>query len=251
MEKRELTEEKAIEIAKPVVREAANRIAEKRYKDVEEIVEFDHFSPENLKNIIEGQMQENAIPYPDKVDEDDLIADENIFCEEIYEDGKKFRISYQFAENEEEDMIYLEIEFAFTDNDEVKAKMMITEDMAVEMAKTDLKKIVNLIADQRYGEIAQIAEMGELSGEKIKEIIEGYLEENDMPCHIDYFSDKAYYDMYDNEVNGGIYDNGKGIWIEYHLYSDGEDTGLVLQADFLFKDGSNALKPVICGMDVC
>lgn len=246
---RNLTEEKTIEIAIPLVKEIANKIAQKKYEELEEVVELKHFSTEHLKHFIEGQMQENDISHLDQMEEEDLIA-ENICCEEIYEDEKGFRMSYEFSEDKEACGIFLELEFFYASNDEVKARILITEDMAVIIVKDDLKKIVNLISDKKYEEVAQIAEMGELTSETMKEIIEGHLEINDLPDHMDHFSDKKYYDMYDEEVSAGIYDNDKGIWIEYHFSAEGECTDLTLQVDFLFTDDRNVCKPVICGFDM-
>lgn len=246
---RNLTEEKTIEIALPLVKEIANKIAQKRYEELEEVVELNHFSTDHLKHFIEGQMQEKEISHLDQIEEEDLIA-ENMCCEEIYEDEKGFRMSYEFSEDEEACSIFLELEFFYANNDEVKARILITEDMAVAIVKDDLKKIVNLISDKKYEEVAQIAEMGELTGESLKEIIEGHLEINDLPDHMDRFSDKKYYDMYDEEVSAGIYDTDKGIWVEYHFSAEGECTDLTLLIDFLFTDDINVFKPVICGFDM-
>lgn len=247
---RNLTEEKTIEIATPLVKEIANRIAQNRYEELEDFVELKHFSTNHLKHIIEGQMQQNDISHLDQIEEDDLIA-ENICCEEIYEDEKGFRMAYEFSEDKEACGIFLELEFFYTSTDEVKAEIPISEDMpVVEIVKDDLKKIVNLISDKKYEELAQIAEMGELTSEVMKNIVEGHLEINDLPDHMDHFSNKKYYDIYDEEVNGGIYDNEKGIWIEYHFSAEGEPTDLTLQVDFLFTDDRNVCTPVICGFNV-
>lgn len=46
------------------------------------------------------------------------------------------------------------------------------------------------------------------------------------------------------------YEGDKGIWIEYHFYTEGETTDLTMQLDFLFTDDDNVWKPVICGFDI-
>ena len=191
-------------VIKYIGKEIANKIAQKKYEELEEVVELNHFSTEHLKHFIEGQMQENDISHLDQVEEEDLIA-ENICCEEIYEDEKESRMSYEFSEDREACGIFLELEFFYASNDEVKARILITE---------------------------------------------GHWEINDLPNHMDHFSDKKYYDMYDGEVSAGIYDNDKGIWIEYHFSAEGECTDLTLQLDFLFTDDRNVCKPVICGFDM-
>lgn len=105
-----------------------------------------------------------------------------------------------------------------------------------------VRMIVNLIAEKRYEEITAFAESEDLMAKDIKELVEDYLELNDL-SHIDRFDTECkFHPKYEyHQLNVYHYKNGSGFHIDYDLTTDGELNDLTLQMEFLYEE-SGGLK---------
>lgn len=109
---------------------------------------------------------------------------------------------------------------------------------AEKIAKPIVKKVVDLIAQRKYAEIPQAAELADWTVEDVREAIDGFLELNelpymdpfDAPCH---FRPKYEY----HQLACYIYRDGTGFAVDYDLTTDSELNDLTLQMEILFADG--------------
>lgn len=121
---------------------------------------------------------------------------------------------------------------------------------ALELAKPTLKKVVDLLSEKNYKAIENIAELEHLTPELIKEIIDEYLELNEL-THIDKYGVPCNFNPPNEykQISGDIYFDNSGFWIDYDLTTDSKLNDLTLQMSFLFWD-NNELKPILLDLHV-
>ncbi len=106
---------------------------------------------------------------------------------------------------------------------------------AEQLAKPVVKELVNCIAEKRYADIEQYAELEGISLSDFKELVEGFLEINELP-YIDRFEVPCtFHPQYEyHQLSCIVYRDGRGFHVDYDLTTDGELNDLTLQMDFLF-----------------
>lgn len=110
-------------------------------------------------------------------------------------------------------------------------------DVAEKYAENIVKKVVNMIANKKYDEIIDIAQLGTWTSASIEELVEGYLEINDImiidcydvPCNTQFSYEYR-------QLNFYHYNDGTGFGIDYDLTTQGEINDLTLQMEFLYDD---------------
>ncbi len=121
---------------------------------------------------------------------------------------------------------------------------------ALELAKPILKQVVDMLAERDYHKLEDIVEFEELTSELIEELVEGYLELNDLP-YIDkygvYCNFNPNYEYH--QISGGIYNDNSGFWVDYDLTTNSELNDLTLQMSFLYMD-NDRLKPILLDIHV-
>lgn len=121
---------------------------------------------------------------------------------------------------------------------------------AEKLAEPVIKEVVNCISEKRYAHIEKYAEFSDLSLSDFTELIEGFLEINEL-SYIDGFdvlcTFRPEYEYH--QLHCGIYTDCRGFWADYDLTADGELNDLTLQMQFLFTE-SGALVSKILGAHV-
>lgn len=115
---------------------------------------------------------------------------------------------------------------------------------AARSAEPIVKKIVDCIAERRYADIEQYAEFEELSLSDFTELIEGFLEINELP-YMDHFGVPCTFSpQYEyHQLHCIVYRDGSGFHADYDLTTNGELNDLTLQMDFLLTEsGTLAVK---------
>lgn len=105
-------------------------------------------------------------------------------------------------------------------------------------AKKIIGEVVNMIANRKYEEIPKVALLGALNVDLIKELVEGYLELNELP-YIDCFGTKCSFHRQGYEQLSIIhYNNGSGFHVDYDLTTNEQLNDLTLQMEFLYDGHS-------------
>jgi len=108
---------------------------------------------------------------------------------------------------------------------------------AEKLAEPVVKEVINCISEKRYADIEKYARFSDLSLSDFTELIEGFLEINELP-YIDRFevpcTFKPQYEYH--QLICGVYRDGSGFWADYELTTDGELNDLTLQMEFLFTE---------------
>ncbi len=115
---------------------------------------------------------------------------------------------------------------------------------AEQVAKPIIKEIVNCIAEKRYADVEKYAEFEDLSLSDFEELIDGFLEINELP-YMDRFEVPCTFNpAYEyHQIHYIIYNDGRGFHVDYDLTTDKELNDLTLQMDFLFTEsGELAVK---------
>lgn len=117
---------------------------------------------------------------------------------------------------------------------------------AEQLAKPVVKEIVNCISEKRYADIEKYAEFEDLSLSDFTELIEGFLEINELP-YMDRFEVPCTFNpQYEyHQLSCIIYNDGSGFHVDYDLTTDGDLNDLTLQMDFLFTESGALLVKVL------
>ena len=113
---------------------------------------------------------------------------------------------------------------------------------AQKIAEPVVKRVVDLIAERKYEEIQQVAELADWSVENVREAIDGFLELNELP-HMDPFDAPCnFHPQYEyHQLECYVYKDGSGFAMDYNLTTDSELNDLTLQMEFLCtEDGFKA-----------
>jgi len=115
--------------------------------------------------------------------------------------------------------------------------MMIDAQEAEKLAEPVVKEIVNCISEKRYADIENDAQLADYSLSEFTELIEGFLEINELP-YIDRFGVPCtFHPQYEyHQLICGVYKDGSGFWADYDLTTDGGLNDLTLQMEFLFTE---------------
>ncbi len=115
---------------------------------------------------------------------------------------------------------------------------------AEQLATPVVKEIVNCISERRYSDIEKYAEFESISLSDFTELIEGFLEINELP-YIDRFEVPCTFNpQYEyHQLSCIVYSDGRGFHADYDLTTDGELNDLTLNMEFLFMEsGALAVK---------
>lgn len=122
-----------------------------------------------------------------------------------------------------------------------KVRFMEEKQMAEKKAETIIKKVVDLLSEKRYEDVASAVEINSLTGKELREQVEGYLKLNGL-SHIDGYDieckpspNPAY-----KQLNFYYYNNGSGFHVDYDLSTNAELNDLTLQMEFLYSQGQQA-----------
>lgn len=105
------------------------------------------------------------------------------------------------------------------------------------LAEPVIKQVVDLIAEKKYYDIPQFAELESWTVADMEEAIDGFLELNDLP-YIDKFDTPCdFHPKYEyHQLYCNLYKDGSGFHVDYGLTTDRELNDLTLQMEFLFTD---------------
>lgn len=115
---------------------------------------------------------------------------------------------------------------------------------AEQLATPAVKEIVNCIFERRYSDIEKYAEFEGITLPVFTELIEGFLEINELP-YINRFEVSCTFNpQYEyHQLSCIVYRDGRGFHADYDLTTDGELNDLTLNMDFLFTEsGALAVK---------
>ena len=120
----------------------------------------------------------------------------------------------------------------------------MTKQEAERLAEPIVKKIINSISEKRYGDIEAYAEFEGISLSEFAELIDGFLELNELPYMDRFEVPCAFHPQYEyHQLSCIVYSDGRGFHVDYDLTTDGELNDLTLQMDFLFTEsGTLAVK---------
>lgn len=105
------------------------------------------------------------------------------------------------------------------------------------LAEPVVKEIVNCIAEKRYADIEKYAEFEYLSLSEFTEIIEKFLELNELPYMDRFEVPCTFRPRYEyHQLSCIVYKDGSGFHVLYGLTTDGELNDLTLRMDFLFTE---------------
>lgn len=113
----------------------------------------------------------------------------------------------------------------------------MTKQEAEQFAEPVIREVVNCIAEKRYADIEKHAKFSELSLSDFTELIDTFLEINDLP-YMDHFgvpcTFKAAYEYH--QLHCIPRRDGSGFHADYDLTTDGELNDLTLQMDFVLTE---------------
>lgn len=114
---------------------------------------------------------------------------------------------------------------------------MMNKQEAEKLVEPVVREVVNCISEKRYADIEKYAQFSDLSLSDFTELIEGFLEINELP-YMDRFEVPCNFNpQYEyHQLYCGVYKDGKGFWVDYQLTTDGELNDLTLQMEFLFTE---------------
>ncbi len=108
---------------------------------------------------------------------------------------------------------------------------------AKKQAEAVVKNVVNCLAEKQYNKIQEFAEMKDLSSELLKELIDDFLECNELP-YIDKYGVKCNFTpQYEyHQLSYYFFNDNSGFSIDYDLTTDNEINDLTLQMKFLYTN---------------
>lgn len=117
---------------------------------------------------------------------------------------------------------------------------------AEQLAKPVVKEIVNCISEKRYADIEKYAEFEGLSLADFTELIEGFLEINELPYMDRFEVPCTFHPQYEyHQLHCIVRDDRSGFYADYDLTTDGDLNDLTLQLDFLFTESGSLLVKVL------
>lgn len=120
----------------------------------------------------------------------------------------------------------------------------MTKEQARTLAEPIVKAVVDSIADKKYQDILLYAGFKDdgISLDMLQEIVEGFLESNELPCIDKYGVDcpfcPAYVPSYDsyNQLEVYIGEDRQDFSVDYDLTTNGDINDLTLQMDFVVEN---------------
>lgn len=110
------------------------------------------------------------------------------------------------------------------------------------LAEPTIRQVVDLIAEKKYYDISQFAELESLTAADIEEAVDGFLEINELPYIDKYDTPCNFHPQYEyHQLYCNLYKDGSGFHADYDLTTDRELNDLTLQMEFLCTD-SGTLK---------
>lgn len=111
------------------------------------------------------------------------------------------------------------------------------KEAAEKKAKEIVKLVVCLLSQKRYEDLADIVEMDVLTPSDVKELVDEYLELNDL-THLDDFDVKCNFNpRYEyHQMTYYHYNDGSGFHVDYDLTTDEELNDLTLQMEFIYNE---------------
>ncbi|MCM1506118.1 MAG: hypothetical protein NC177_03135 [Ruminococcus flavefaciens] len=120
-----MTDEKALRIAEPVVKEVVDCLAEKRYDCIENYADFENgWSAGDMKEFIEGCLEVNELSHIDKYGIPCNFSPDyeyNQLSVYVSNNGKSFVTNYDLTTDSEINDFMLIMRFVVTDSGKVKA----------------------------------------------------------------------------------------------------------------------------------
>ena len=122
----------------------------------------------------------------------------------------------------------------------------MNNDAAIKIAAPVVKAVVDCIAAKRYYELNLHATIdSDMTFELFEELVEGYLEINELPYIDGYDVPCNFRPQYEySQMTVYIYNDGSGFAVDYDFTTNGELNDLTLQMEFLISRRSEIV-PVI------
>ncbi len=113
----------------------------------------------------------------------------------------------------------------------------MTKQEARQLAEPIVREIINCISEKRYADIEKYAKFEEISLPNFTELMDGFLEINELP-YMDRFgvpcNFKPKYEYH--QLQCYPRKDGSGFYVDYDLTTDGELNDLTLQMDFVLTE---------------
>ncbi len=111
-----MTEQEILKLAEPIIKNVVNMLAEKRYDELEKIVELNAVSADILCDMVEEYLKINGFPYIDKYGVSCNFTPPNQYRQLsciLYSNGSGFHVNYDLTTDSELNDLTLQMKFQF------------------------------------------------------------------------------------------------------------------------------------------
>lgn len=115
--------EEALDLARPILKNVVDLLAEKDYQGINKIVESENLTSEMITEIVDKYLKLNGLPYIDKYGTPCNLPPNHVYSQMnggFYTDNSGFWIDYDLTTNSELNDLTLQMSFLFIKNNEIK-----------------------------------------------------------------------------------------------------------------------------------
>lgn len=100
-----------------------------------------------------------------------------------------------------------------------------------------IRSVVDLLSKRQYNKLETAAKMEALTCEEVRELVDGYLELNELSQIDPFDAECSFRPKYEyHQMNFYHYKNGSGFKADYDLTTDSELNDLTLQMEFIYEE---------------
>lgn len=113
----------ALDLAKPILKNVVDLLAEKDYQGIKKIVELENLTTELIAEVVDGYLELNGLSYIDKYEVACNLPTNQAYCQTnggFYKDNSGFWIDYDLTTDSELNDLTLQMSFLFEKNNQIK-----------------------------------------------------------------------------------------------------------------------------------
>lgn len=113
----------ALDLAKPILKNVVDLLAEKDYQGIKKIVELENLTTELIAEVVEGYLELNGLSHIDKYEAACNLPTNQAYCQMnggFYKDNSGFWIDYDLTTDSELNDLTLQMSFLFEKNNQIK-----------------------------------------------------------------------------------------------------------------------------------
>lgn len=113
----------ALDLAKPILKNVVDLLAEKDYQGIKKIVELENLTTELIAEVVDGYLELNGLSYIDKYEAACNLPKNHAYCQTnggFYKDNSGFWIDYDLTTDSELNDLTLQMSFLFEKNNQIK-----------------------------------------------------------------------------------------------------------------------------------